>query len=44
MNDLICDKLKEIISLQDIIKYDLNHKSKCGKSYYFSEYFLSFFF
>ena len=40
MNDLIRAKLKEIVDLQDIIKEDLNHKSKRGKSYNFSKYSL----
>ena len=40
MNDLIRAKLKEIIKLQDIIKKDLNYKSKRGKSYNFGKYSL----
>ena len=36
MNDLICDKLKKVIDLQDIIKKDnLNYKLKYGKTYNF---------
>ena len=39
MSDLICDKLKEIVNLQDIIKTDnLHYKPKSGKVYNFSEY------
>ena len=41
MNFLICDKLKEIIKLQDIIKKgDLNFKSKQGKNCNFCKYSL----
>ena len=41
MNDLILDKLKEIVNLQGIIKTDnLLYKSKSRKGYKFSEYFL----
>ena len=41
MNDLIPAKLKEIVEFQDITKkYDLNYKSKCGKTYNFSKYSL----
>ena len=39
MNDLIRDKVKEIVNLQDIIKKDyLNYKSKHGKTYNFGKY------
>ena len=38
MNDLIRDKLKETVNLQDIIKTtELHYKSKCRKVYNFSE-------
>ena len=38
MNDLICDMLKEVVNLQDIIKTDnLHYKSKLRKVYKFSE-------
>ena len=43
MNDLICDILKEVVNLQDIIKTDnskiikLHYKSKTRKVYKFSE-------
>ena len=38
MNDLICDMLKEVVNLQDIIKTDnLHYKSKSRKVYKFSE-------
>ena len=38
INDLIHDKSKEIVNLQDIIEKDnLNYKSKCGKSYNFDK-------
>ena len=41
MNDLICDKLKEIVNLQDIIKTDkLHYKSKRRKVYNYGEYSL----
>ena len=41
MNDLICDKLKEIFNLQDIIEMDnLLYKSKKAKVYNFIEYSL----
>ena len=41
MNDLIRDKLKETVNLQDIIKKDnLSYKSKSRKVYNFSEYSL----
>ena len=41
MNDLIRDKLKESIELQDFFKKDdLNYKSKRGKTYKFSKYLL----
>ena len=41
MNDLICDKLKEIVNLQNIIRTDnLRYKSKSRKVYNFSEYSL----
>ena len=41
MNDLICDKLKEILTLQDIVKTDnLSYKSKSKEVYNFSEYSL----
>ena len=40
MNDLIRAKLKEIIKLQDVIKKDLNYKSKRRKSYNFGKYSL----
>ena len=41
MNDLIRDKLKEVIYLQDIIKKDnLNYKLKYGKTYNFGKYSL----
>ena len=37
MNDLISDKLKEIVNLQDIIKkYNLRYKSKSRKVYNFN--------
>ena len=40
MNDLIRVKLKNV-KLSDIIKKDdLNHKSKCGKTYNFGKYSL----
>ena len=40
-NDLIINKLKEIIKLQDIIKTDdLHYKSKYRKNYNFTEYAL----
>ena len=39
MNDLIRDKLKEIVNLQDIIKTDnLRYKSRSRKAYNSSEY------
>ena len=39
MNDLISDKLKEIVNLQDIIKkYNLRYKSKSKKVYNFNEF------
>ena len=39
MNDLIRDKLKEVINLQDIIKTnELHYKSKRGKVYNFNGY------
>ena len=39
MNDLIRDKLKEIVNLQDVIKTDeLYYKSERRKVYNFSEY------
>ena len=39
MNDLICDKLKEIVNLHDIVEtVNLRHKTKSGKVYNFSEY------
>ena len=42
MNDLIYDRLEEIVNLQDIIKTNnLLDKSKRSKVYYFSEYHLS---
>ena len=38
MNDLIRDKLKEIVELQNVIqKDDLNYKSKRGKTHKFSK-------
>ena len=41
MNYFICDKLKEIVNLQDIIKTDnLRYKSKSRKDYNFREYSL----
>ena len=41
INDSICNKLKEIVNLQDVIKTDeLHHKSKRRKVYDFSEYYL----
>ena len=41
MNDLICDKLKEIVNLQNVIKTDkLHYKSKRRKIYSFNEYCL----
>ena len=41
MSDLIRDKLKEIVKLQDIIEtYNLSYKSKSRKVYNFSEYSL----
>ena len=41
MNHLICDKLKEIVNLQDIIKTDeLHYESKRIQVYIFSEYSL----
>ena len=41
MNFLICDKLKEIIKLQDIIKKGyLNFKPKQGKNCNFCKYLL----
>ena len=41
MDDLIRAKLKEIFELQNIIKkYDLNYKSKRGKTYNFGKYSL----
>ena len=41
MNYFICDKLKEIVNLQDIIKSDnLRYKSKSRKDYNFREYSL----
>ena len=41
MNDLIRDKLKQIVELQDIIKKDdLNYKSKSLKTYNFNKYLL----
>ena len=41
MNHLIRAKLKEIVELQDFIKkYELNYKSKCGKTDNFSIYLL----
>ena len=41
MNDLIRDKLKEVIDLQDIIRKDnLNYKFKFGKTYNFGKYSL----
>ena len=40
-NDFNRDKLKEIINLQNIIRMDkLHYKSKRGKVYNFSEYYL----
>ena len=43
MNDLIRDKFKEIVNLQDIIKTDeLHYKSKSRKVYNFSVYSLYF--
>ena len=42
MNYFICDKLKEIVNLQDIIKTDnLRYKSKSRKVSNFSEYYLT---
>ena len=39
MNDLICDKLKEIVNLHDIVEtVNLRHKTKSRKVYNFSEY------
>ena len=39
MKDLIRAKLKQIVELQDIVeKYNLNYKSKRGKTDNFSEY------
>ena len=41
MNNLIRAKLREIVKLQDIIKnFDLNYKSKRGKTYNFGKYSL----
>ena len=41
MNELICDKLKEIVNLQNVIKTDkLHYKSKLRKIYSFNEYCL----
>ena len=41
MNNLIRDKLKETVNLQDIIKTDnLRYKSKSRKISNFSEYYL----
>ena len=41
LNDLILDKIKEMIKFQDIIKADdLYYKSKCRKIYSFTEYSL----
>ena len=41
MNDLIPDKLKEIVKLQNVVeKDDLNNKSKHVKTYSFSKYSL----
>ena len=41
MNDLICDKLKEIVNLQNINKMgNLHDRSKREKVYISSEYFL----
>ena len=41
MNHLICDKLKEIVNLQDIIKTDeLHYEPKRRQVYIFSEYSL----
>ena len=41
MNHLICDELKEIVNLQDIIKTDeLHYESKRRQVYIFSEYSL----
>ena len=38
MSDLICVKLKKIVKFQNIIKkYDLNYKSKRGKTYKFGK-------
>ena len=42
MNDVIHANLKEIVTLQDIIKKcNLNYKSKCGKTYNFGKCSLS---
>ena len=38
MKDLIRAKLKEIVELQNVKKYDLNYKSKREKTYNFSNY------
>ena len=39
MNDLIRTKFEEIVKLQDIIKkYDLNYKSKSGKTCNYGNY------
>ena len=44
MNDLVCAKLTEIVTLQDIIKTDgLHYKSKRRKCYSFNEYSLAIF-
>ena len=45
LNNLIINKLKEIIKLQDIVKTDeLYYKSTCRKIYNFSEYSLPIFY
>ena len=45
MNELICDKLKEIVNLQNVIKTDkLHYKSKRRKIYSFNKYCLPIFF
>ena len=41
MNDLNCDKLKEMVNLQNVIKTDkIHYKSKRRKIYSFNEYCL----
>ena len=40
MNDLICDKLKEIVNLQDIQDINLHCKKKSRNVYNFNEYSL----